>query len=174
MRNLYISPASCREGVPRQAKPLGSLLLRGWDRVWRISASISCYIHNILLHRWYSYLFCYIDNIHTYSATFIYIDDIHTYPIPTLDFMCQQRKEEKERKKSKLSTKLFVTLQRWMKTILRSVGQFVHQLDVPISGDSIFTINSGVIYGKSQVLCFPHNIVKQRIFYITQCLFLKY
>ena len=56
-----------------------------------------------------------------------------------------------------------------MKTILRSVGQFVHQLDGPISGDSILTINSdlfeyspltAVIYGKSQVLCFPHNIVK--------------
>ena len=68
---------------------------------------------------------------------------------------------EKKQKKYSSSTELFVTQQRWMKTILRSVGQFVHQLDVPISGDSIFTINSGLIYGKSQVLCFPHNIVKE-------------
>ena len=32
---------------------------------------------------------------------------------------------------------MFVPLKRSMRTILRSVGQFVHQLDVPISGDSI-------------------------------------
>ena len=50
---------------------------------------------------------------------------------------------------------LFVTLQRRMKTILRSVGQFVHQLVGPISGDSILTINTRDLWKISSALLSP-------------------
>ena len=53
------------------------------------------------------------------------------------------------------SINLFVTLQRRMKTILRSVGQFVHQLDGPISGDSILTINTNDLWKISSALLSP-------------------